>query len=315
LSPTFDLAKQTGSVIEKMKKFSPEIKMQYAIRGVKSGQNRGEKVTEHILVGTAGTVLDWVMKLRSFDPKLIKMFVLDDADIIIDTQGQQDQTIRIHRNLDERCQKVLFSATYSDEVMDFAKKIINNPTIITLKRAEESLSNIKQYYVWCVGDEGKFTSLSNLYAVLTIGQCIVFCRTRKIATWLAEKMAKEGHSVCLITGEATIEQRIHVLDRFREGKEKLMITTNLCARGIDIEKVTLVVNYDIPLDVTRKPDCETYLHRIGRTGRFGKSGLAINFVDGRNSFDNLMYIQKHFGREIVKLDASDPDEIGKLQES
>lgn len=311
LSPTFDLAQQTGNVLKQMGKFSPNIRMVYAVKGVRV--RRGEQVNEHILIGTAGTILDWGTKLRVFDPHKITMFVLDEADVMIDTQGQQDQTIRIHKLLRPDCQMVLFSATYSEPVMEFARKIISNPNMLQLKRSEESLSNIKQYFVWCHGEEGKFVALANLYGVLTVGQCIVFCHTRKSAIWLAGKMSKEGHAVALITGESTIEQRIAVLDRFRDGKEKLLVTTNLCARGIDIEQVTLVINYDIPLDVHRKPDCETYLHRIGRTGRFGKSGLAINFVDGRRSHDNLMFIQDHFGRTIQKLDAEDPDAIEKLQ--
>ncbi|XP_011406688.1 PREDICTED: ATP-dependent RNA helicase DDX19A-like [Amphimedon queenslandica] len=316
LSPTFDLAQQTGKVLQQMAQYFPEIKMKYAVRGSRVFQHRlsNEKVTEHILIGTAGTTLDWAVKYRVFDPKLINMFVLDEGDVMIDTQGQQDQTIRLHRLLRTDCQNVLFSATYSEEVMSFANKIISDPNIIRLRRSEESLDNIKQYYVWCTaGDEGKYTALTNIYGVLTIGQCIVFCRTRKSAIWLAGKMNKDGHAVALLTGQSNVEQRIAVLNRFREGSERLLITTNLCARGIDIDQVTLVVNYDIPVDVNHEPDCETYLHRIGRSGRFGKSGLAINFVDSQKAYDNLMSIQNHFKRVISELDTDDPDEIEKLQ--
>jgi ATP-dependent RNA helicase DDX19/DBP5 len=122
-------------------------------------------------------------------------------------------------------------------------------------------------------------------------------------------MHQEGHAVALITGESTIEQRIAVLNRYREGKEKLLITTNLCARGIDVEQVTVVVNYDIPMDVHRQVDFETYLHRIGRTGRFGRSGLAINFVDGRRTMEMVKKIEEHFGRKISKMEIDDPDSI------
>ena len=96
---------------------------------------------------------------------------------------------------------------------------------------------------------------------------------------------------------------------FREGKEKLLVTTNLCARGIDVEQVTVVINYDIPVDTHHQPDVETYLHRIGRTGRFGRKGLAINFVDGTRSRQNLKKIEEHFDRPIVKLDLDDLDHI------
>ena len=139
-------------------------------------------------------------------------------------------------------------------------------------------------------------------------------QTKKSAAWLAQKMASDGHAVGLLTGDITVEQRIAVLNRFREGKEKLLITTNVCARGIDVEQVTVVVNYDIPLDMNLKPDFETYLHRIGRTGRFGKSGLAINFVDGRRTFDHLMKIQEHFGKKIILVSTDDVDEIEKLNQ-
>ena len=311
LSPTFDLAKQTGGVLVQMAKFYPEIKVAYGVRGQKV--QRGQTLDAHIIIGTAGTVLDWSLKKRCFDPKGVNMFVLDEADIMIDTQGQHDQTIRIHKQLRNDCQKVLFSATYSQEVMDFAEKIISDPIVIRLRRSEESLVNIKQYYVVCKSEEEKYLALTNLYGVLTIGQCIVFCHSRKSASWLAGKMAKEGHAVALITGESHIEQRVAILNRFRDSKEKLLITTNLCARRIDIEQVTLVVNYDIPTDATGKPDCETYLHRIGRTGRFGKSGIAINFVDSQRSMEHLQTIKDHFQKPIELVDTDDYEEVEKIQ--
>ena len=119
LSPTFDLAKQTGSVVEQMARYCPEIKVNYALRGLRV--QRGQNITDHVIIGTAGTLLDWIMKSRVFDPKLVNMFVLDEADVMIDQQGQQDQTIRIHKGLRQDCQMVLFSATYNEDVMRFAQ--------------------------------------------------------------------------------------------------------------------------------------------------------------------------------------------------
>lgn len=307
LSPTFDLAQQTGSVLHQMASHCPEITMAYAVRG----QRVEPRVlrSEHVIMGTSGTVLDWMLKKRVIDPARITMFVLDEADVMIDQQGQQDQTIRIQKQLPKSCQMVLFSATYNDAVMKFATSVIPNAMVMRLKRSEESLDNIKQFYVVCQNEEDKFQALSNLYGTISIGQAMVFTHTRKSAAWLAGKMSREGHAVALITGESTTEQRIAVLSRFREGKEKLLITTNLCARGIDVEQVTVVINYDIPMDAQRRPDSETYLHRIGRTGRFGRSGLAINFVDGQRSMQNLRKIEEHFNRKIERLSLDDPDEI------
>jgi len=181
-----------------------------------------------------------------------------------------------------------------------------------LRREEESLDNIKQVYVNCATKEKKFQSISNIYGVLTIGQAMIFCHTRKTASWLTEALTKEGHAVALLSGELEIDQRINILNRFREGKEKILITTNVLSRGIDVEQVTIVVNFDLPVDMSGNADCETYLHRIGRTGRFGKSGLAINLVDSSHSMNVLRDIEAHFKRPIEKLDADDLDEIEKL---
>ena len=133
-------------------------------------------------------------------------------------------------------------------------------------------------------------------------------------SWLSEKLAKDGHAVAMLTGELDIEQRLSILNRFRDGKEKVLITTNVAARGIDVEQVTIVINYDLPIDQMQRPDYETYLHRIGRTGRFGKKGLAINFVDGRRTMTMVEQISRHFGKPINLLRVDDLDELEKLNE-
>lgn len=137
-------------------------------------------------------------------------------------------------------------------------------------------------------------------------------QTRRTAHWLAEQMSKDGHAVAVLTGDLTVEQRIAVLDRFRQGQERVLITTNVLSRGIDVEQVTVVVNFDLPVDQERKADCETYLHRIGRTGRFGKKGIAINLLEGDQDMSICQTIEKHFNRRIKYLNAEDSDEIEKI---
>lgn len=312
LSPTYELALQTGGVLEKMGKFLIEdgLKVAYAVRG--SRPLMGAKCNDHIIIGTPGSVLDWVMRHRSFDPKKLSVFVLDEADVMISQQGHQDQSIRIKKTMKPDCQTLLFSATYDKEVMNFASTIVSDAVVIRLRKEEESLDNIKQYYVMCSSSEEKYEALANLYGALTIGQTMVFCHTRKAVNWLAEKLSKDGHAVALLTGELEIEQRLAVLNRFRDGKEKVLITTNVAARGIDVEQVTIVINYDMPIDQLNRPDYETYLHRIGRTGRFGKHGLAINFVDGRRTMAMVENISKHFNKPIELLQVDDLDELEKL---
>lgn len=310
ISPTYELALQTGKVVEQMGKYYPEVKLAYAIRGNK--MVKGSKIQEQIVIGTPGTILDWFLKLKLMDPKMIRVFVLDEADIMIATQGHQDQSIRIHRMLPKDCHMLLFSATFEDSVWKFAERVIPDPNIIKLKREEETLDTIKQYYVHCSNKEDKFAALCNLYGAVTIAQAMIFCHTRKTAAWLAGQMSKEGHQVALLSGELAVEQRAAVIERFREGKEKVLITTNVCSRGIDVEQVSVVINFDLPLDKDGNPDNETYLHRIGRTGRFGKRGLAINMVENDHSMKVLKEIEKHFHKTISKLDTDDLDEIEKI---
>lgn len=310
ISPTYELALQTGKVIEQMGKFYPEVTLAYAVRGHR--MERGVRIKEQIVIGTPGTVLDWCIKLKLIDPKKIKVFVLDEADVMIATQGHQDQSIRIQRMLPKDCQMLLFSATFEDSVWKFAERVVPDPNIIKLKREEETLDTIKQYYVLCNSKEDKFNALCNIYGAITIAQAMIFCHTRKMANWLAGQMSKEGHQVALLSGEMVVEQRAAVIERFRDGKEKVLITTNVCARGIDVEQVSVVINFDLPLDKDSNPDNETYLHRIGRTGRFGKRGLAINMVDSQRSMEILKTYERHFDKKIARLDTDDLDEIEKI---
>ncbi|XP_037942665.1 DEAD-box helicase Dbp80-like [Teleopsis dalmanni] len=310
LSPTYELAIQTGEVAARMAQFCPDIKMKFAVRGEEVAPNT--KLSEHIIIGTPGKILDWGLKYRVIDLKKISVFVLDEADVMIATQGHHDQCIRIHKQLTSKCQMLFFSATYDKEVMDFAQHIVNNPIIIRLLREQESLNNIKQYYVKCRTEEEKYNAIQNIYGGITIGQAIIFCHTRKTAGWLASKMSNDGHSVAVLSGDLTVEQRLAVLDRFRAGLEKVLITTNVLSRGIDVEQVTIVVNFDLPMDSKGNADCETYLHRIGRTGRFGKSGIAINLIENEKAMAVCDTIKHHFKKNIQLLDAENSDEIEKI---
>jgi len=314
LSPTFELALQTGKVVEIMGSAMNNLKICYALKGIRL--QKGEKARGQIIIGTPGTTMDWVLKMKSIDPKTIKVFVLDEADVMIDTQGHKDQTTRIHRTLNkETCQFLFFSATYDDDVMKFAEKIVPHANIIKLKREEETLSNIKQYQVHCVDIDKKYDALANIYATLSVGQAVIFCHTRHTAKWLAEKMHAEGYVVALLSGELDVASRAKILKRFRDGKERVLVTTNVCARGIDVEQVTLVVNFDLPMTKDRHPDYETYIHRIGRTGRFGKSGVAINFVSDTHDSHIIQKIANHFKSIIPTLDACDYDDLeNKLTE-
>ncbi|XP_015787451.1 DEAD-box helicase Dbp80 [Tetranychus urticae] len=311
LSPTYELALQTGQVAEFMAKHKKTIKFKYVVRGVEL--HRDSQIQEHVILGTPGKVMDAALRYRCFDIRKIRVLVLDEADVMIDTQGHRNQSIRIKNALSSNCQIMFFSATYEGAVMEFAEQIVKDPVIIRLKKEEESLENIEQFYVLCNSDVDKYKALANLFGTLTIGQVFIFCQTKKAAAWLTDKLRKDGHSVGIITGDLTVEERTEVINRFRDGVERVLIATNLMARGIDVDQVTVVINYDLPIDITTKDiDFETYLHRIGRTGRFGKSGLAINMVDSQRTLEMIKKLEQHYGREISMLDANDLDRLEEL---
>ncbi|XP_032140917.1 ATP-dependent RNA helicase DDX25 isoform X2 [Cebus imitator] len=309
LAPTYELALQTGRVVEQMGKFCVDVQVMYAIRGNRI--LRGTDITKQIVIGTPGTVLDWCFKRKLIDLTKIRVFVLDEADVMIDTQGFSDHSIRIQRALPPECQMLLFSATFEDSVWRFAERIIPDPNVIKLRKEELTLNNIRQYYVLCEHRKDKYQALCNIYGSITIGQAIIFCQTRRNAKWLTVEMIQDGHQVSLLSGELTVEQRASIIQRFRDGKEKVLITTNVCARGIDVKQVTIVVNFDLPVKQGEEPDYETYLHRIGRTGRFGKKGLAFNMIEV-DKLPLLMKIQDHFNSSIKQLNAEDMDEIEKI---
>ncbi|NWJ04446.1 DDX25 helicase, partial [Crypturellus undulatus] len=334
LAPTFELALQIGRVVERMGQFCADVKVTFAVQGHRLAP--GARLTEQIVIGTPGTVLDWCFKRRLLDLKQIRVFVLDEADIMIDTQGFSSQSIRIQRVLPRECQLLLFSATFKAPVWHFATRLVANPIVIKLRQEELTLGAVRQFYFVCESRRDKYRALCNLYGSITIGQAIIFChvsppvfpprcgipwefqgipwfssQTRKLAEWLALAMTRDGHRVAMLTAELSVEQRADVIQRFRDGKEKVLVTTNVCARGIDVKQVTIVVNFNLPGTWSEEPDFETYLHRIGRAGRFGKKGIAFSMVERRN-LHLLRRIEEHFQTEIKRLDPDDMDELEKI---
>uniref|UniRef100_A0A8C5MW19 RNA helicase n=1 Tax=Leptobrachium leishanense TaxID=445787 RepID=A0A8C5MW19_9ANUR len=308
LSPTFELALQTGEVIEQMGKYCEGITVAYAVRGNRPA--RDCVIESQIIIGTPGTVMDWCFKRRLIDLLNICVFVLDEADVMIELQGHCDHSVRVKRAIPKTCQMLLFSATFEECVWGFAERIVPDPNIIKLKKEELTLANIKQFYNLCENKEDKYRVMCNIYGAVTIAQAIIFCQSRKIASWLYHTMCRDGHCVAILTGELIVTERARMIQRFRDGEEKVLITTNVCARGIDIEQVSVVINFDLPLNADGSIDFETYLHRIGRTGRFGKRGIAFNLVEKR-CLSMMLDIEKHFSTKILRLNTEDLDELEK----
>ncbi|KAG1759191.1 P-loop containing nucleoside triphosphate hydrolase protein [Suillus occidentalis] len=281
-APSRELARQIMSVVVAMGKFTP-VQTEYAIKdNLPKGASR---ITAHVIVGTPGTMTD-LLRRKVIDTSEVKVFVLDEADNMLDQDGLGDQTLRV-KNLIPRTgvQIILFSATFPDHVRNFASKFAPRANKIELQREELSVEGIRQFYMDCRNEEHKYDILVSLYQLLTIGQSIIFCQHRHTADRISQRMSAEGHKVASLHGAKDAAERDAIIDNFREGRDKVLITTNVIARGIDIMQVNMVVNYDLPLMNERgnqhsndaKPDVETYIHRIGRTGRFGRKGISINF--------------------------------------
>ncbi|CAD7063908.1 unnamed protein product [Tilletia caries] len=169
-------------------------------------------------------------------------------------------------------QVVLLSATMPTEVLEVTKKFMREPIRILVKRDELTLEGIKQFYVAVEKEDWKLDTLCDLYETGTITQAVIFCNTRRKVDWLTEKLHAREFTVSALHGDMDQAQRELLMKEFRSGSSRVLITTDLLARGIDVQQVSLVINYDLP---TNK---ENYIHRIGRGGRFGRKGVAINFV-------------------------------------
>ncbi|KAJ1968157.1 RNA helicase required for poly(A+) mRNA export [Dispira parvispora] len=308
LAPARELALQIMSVAKEMGHYTGTT-LQFVSRGMDI--SRTEKVTANILIGTPGTLMD-LLRRNQVTFKHVKVFVLDEADNMLDAQGLGAQCIRIKNLVPKTAQILLFSATFSEIVDKFAHRFASPANEIKLKKKDLSVDAIKQFYMDCKDADHKLEVLKELYALMTIGQSIIFVRTRNTADRVSAAMKESGHAVEYLHGKLETEDRDRIMKKFRDGIAKVLVTTNVLARGIDIQQVNMVVNYDIPVDRYNKPDFETYLHRIGRTGRFGRTGVAINFVHNKESLDDMVAIRDHFNREIVKVPTDDWDETEKI---
>jgi len=228
------------------------------------------------------------------------MLVIDEADEML-SRGFKDQIYEIFQQLPEEIQVLLFSATMPTEVLEITDKFMRKPIKILVKKESLTLEGIKQFFVSVEKDEFKFETLCDLYKTLSINQCVIFCNSKKRVDILSEGLLKKDFVVSSIHGEMPSEQRDQIMKEFRDGASRILITTDLLARGIDVHHVSLVINYDLPRQR------ESYLHRIGRSGRYGRKGVAINFVTQKDVRD-LKELEKFYDTQIEEM----PEDIAKL---
>jgi translation initiation factor 4A len=225
----------------------------------------------HVVVGTPGRVYDMIQR-NALRLNKLKLFVLDEADQMLD-RGFKDQIYEIFTcGLPKDMQVGLFSATMPQEALELTTKFMRDPAVILVKRDELTLDGIKQFFIAVEREEWKLDTLCDLYETLTITQAMIYCNTRRKVDWLTEQMQARDFTVSATHGDMDQKEREMIMKEFRSGASRVLITTDLLARGIDVQQVSLVINFDLPTNR------ENYIHRIGRSGRFGRKGVAINFV-------------------------------------
>eukprot|EP01135_Chromosphaera_perkinsii_P006607 Nk52_evm9s554 gene=Nk52_evmTU9s554 len=299
LSPTRELAQQIQKVVLALGDY-----MNVQCHACIGGTNVGEDIRkldygQHVVSGTPGRVYDMI-KRRNLRTKAIKMLILDEADEML-SKGFKEQIYDVYRYLPPTTQVVLVSATLPNEVLDMTSKFMTEPIRILVKRDELTLEGIKQFFVAVDKEEWKFDTLCDLYDTLTITQAVIFCNTRRKVDWLTEKMKEANFTVSSMHGEMPQKERESIMKEFRSGASRVLITTDVWARGIDVQQVSLVINYDLPRNR------ELYIHRIGRSGRFGRKGVAINFSTSED-VGTLRDIEQYYCTQIDEM----PMNVGDL---
>jgi ATP-dependent RNA helicase DDX19/DBP5 len=306
--PTRELARQIQEIVESIGKFTNvtsrlAVSFTDAERQAARRSRSGGPITDHIIIGTPGKVVD-LLKKGELRPSTMRILVLDEADHMVSQQGMGDQTVRIKKQLPASTQVLLFSATYADDVKRLAEKVAPNSNQITIERETLSLDKIQQYYIDAKSGAGRFEVISDIYDMLQLGQTVVFVQTRKDAQALTTQLRNSNHAVSVLTGgEMSVEERDRVIDEFRQGTTRVLVTTNVLSRGVDVPAVTAVINYDLPYDLNRaNVDPEVYLHRIGRTGRFGRKGIAINLVFDDASRRMVKDLETYYSHKIEAVE-------------
>ena len=289
LAPTRELAIQINEVIQTLGQFTG-YKSHVSIGGTNLHQDSNIlRNGVHIVVGTPGRIYDMIQR-NYLVTNHIKVMVLDEADEML-SRGFKEQMTQLFEKIS--CQICLFSATLPADILDISEKFMKNPTQFLVKKEELTLEGIKQFYIE-TEEDWKLNILLDLYETFAINQCILYCNTRRKVDWIKEEMTKRDFTVSCIHSDLTFVERQSILQDFRNGTSRILISTDLLARGIDIQHISLVVNYDIP------SQRENYIHRIGRSGRFGRKGVAINLIT-KDDVPFLRVLEQFYHTQIEEM--------------
>jgi len=296
LSPTRELSTQTSKVISNLGSFMDGLKIQTVFGGsvIEEGSSFSSKNIPHIICGCPGRVYD-MMRRERINTKSIKLIILDEADEMLST-GFKEQVYNIFQHLKPDVQVCLFSATMPDGINMITEKIMRNPVKISVKREQLTLEGIAQYFIAVNDDREKYLTLKDIFSFITLSHTIIYCNSIKRVQDLYEAMCEDCFPVCRIHSNMDKSERDKSFNDFRNGTSRVMISSNVTARGIDIQQVSVVINFDLPKCV------HTYLHRIGRSGRWGRKGVGINFITRRDVVQ-IKRIEEHYSTKISEMPA------------
>ena len=302
LSPTRELSTQTAKVVSNLSSFMNGLKIKTLFGGStnEEGSSFSSKNVPHIICGCPGRVFD-MMRRDKIGCKSIKLIILDEADEML-SSGFKEQVYNIFQYLSNEVQVCLFSATLPDSINSIIDKIMRNPVRISVKREQLTLEGIKQFYVALDDDRQKYSTLKHLYSFINLSQSIIYCNSIKRVQDLYEAMCEDSFPVCRIHSNMEKGERDKAFNEFRNGSSRVLISSNVTARGIDIQQVSVVINFDLPKCV------HNYLHRIGRSGRWGRKGVGINFIT-RRDIQQIKKIEEHYSTQIQEL----PEDISFLR--
>lgn len=291
MAPTRELANQIFLVYTYLSEFMG-IKIHLAIGGT-GIRNDIQKIQQgvHVVVGCPGRILDMTKK-KILNLSLLKSLVLDEADEMLQ-KGFLETFRELIGFIPPSCKILLFSATMNNDIIKLTNHFMENPIKILVEKEELTLKGIMQYYI-LLKREDKLEILQQIYSGIEISQAIIYCNSKNSVDFLTIELQKMGHNVSSIHSEKKQTERSDIMKEFRCGATRVLITTDLLARGIDVYHVSLVINYEMPREN------EIYLHRIGRSGRFGRKGMAINFVTPDEK-QHLETLQKFYNTTIDPL--------------
>jgi len=297
LSPTKELTLQTSKVFSNVGSMIEGLRIKTAYGGSafeESSSSFSNKTNPHVICGCPGRVFDMLRRDKIASRK-IKLVILDEADEML-SNGFKDQVYNIFQYFSNEIQVALFSATMPESINSVINKIMRDPVKISVKRESLTLEGIKQFVVAVDDDQQKYATLKDIFAYLSISQSIIYCNSVKRVKDLYDAMYEDGFPVCRIHSDMDKTERENAFNGFKNGNSRVLISSNVTARGIDIQQVSIVINFDLPKCV------HNYLHRIGRSGRWGRKGIGINFIT-RRDVEKIRAIEKHYDTQISEMPA------------